>query len=132
MQIASMGLLWIQQEPHPRATLTSVRATSSDPFLYSQLDSPAHNGLASHSSVIASRECFDVGREGNSIVSRKRKHQWTATLVPWGTLTANPNHRHFGKTREQRIDVAIAIIRQTLVDWLADFTVVEMPEVHLV
>jgi hypothetical protein len=45
---------------------------------------------------------------------------------------ANPNHRHFGKTREQRIDVAIAIIRQTLVDWLADFTVVEMPEVHLV
>ena len=93
---------------------------------------PSHNGLASHSSVIAARECFDVGREGISIVSRKRKHQWTATLVPWGTLMANPNHRHFGKTREQRIDVAIAIIRQTLVDWLADFTVVEMPEVHLV
>lgn len=65
-------------------------------------------------------------------MSRKRKHQWTATLVPWGTLMANPHHRHFGKTREQRIDVAIAIIRQTLVGWLAEFTVVEMPEVHLV
>jgi len=108
------------------------QTSSFNSTLYSKLNSPAHDGLASHSSVIASRECFDVGREGNSIVSRKRKHQWTATLVPWGTLTANPNHRHFGKTREQRIDVAIAIIRQTLVGWLADFTVVEMPEVHLV
>jgi hypothetical protein len=108
------------------------QTSSFNSTLYSKLNSPSHDGLASHSSVIASRECFDVGREGNSIVSRKRKHQWTATLVPWGTLTANPNHRHFGKTREQRIDVAIAIIRQTLVGWLADFTVVEMPEVHLV
>ncbi len=50
----------------------------------------------------------------------KRKHEWTAELVPYGTLAPNPKHPHFNKTAKQRLGLIVAVMRSALMDWLQE------------
>ncbi len=59
------------------------------------------------------------------MVSRTRKHTWTAQLVPFGTLRVNPSHPHFKKDQQQRLNLAIATMKQALLNTVHGPPIVE-------
>ena len=50
--------------------------------------------------------------ENSKMSPRRKKYQWTANIVPWGTLQPIPKHPHNDKSSSQRRERAVRSIQE--------------------